>query len=276
VNIVNSNVSQTHVRAEVFSELRMPISQMDFTKPLILNDQTISGYKNIDQLVSAINASPAGLLASITQDGQLLIENPQGTDIRVGVTPNGNALNVKPSNYSAQIRMVQVVRDMRVGSAELDFNKPLQINGVNLAEASYDFSSLSTPYSVEFGFPAKSVSAPDVQSLAKQLNADSDFAALYAAKVDPTSHKLSITSISGEIPEQDLKNTFAVKANANLVAAQPNVTSLQEFVTRINSKNHESRFGIEHHRPQRHACHFDWAAHCPRWNLRGQCPWDCP
>jgi flagellar hook-associated protein FlgK len=240
VDIANSHLSKTQVRAEVFSELRMPIAQLDLNKPLILNDQTISGYKTVDELVSAINASPAGLVASLGQDGQLLLENPQGSEIRVGATLDGNALNVKAGTYSAQLRMVQVVRDMRVGSAELDFKKPLQINGVNMDEASYDVSALSTSYSVEFGFPTISVSANDAQSLADNLNANKDFAATYVATLDPVSKRLSITSLSGEIPEQDLKNSFVVKANGNELASQPNITNLQDFVARINDKNHAS------------------------------------
>jgi flagellar hook-associated protein FlgK len=240
VSIFNSNVAQTQVRAEVFSELRMPIAQLDLSKPLMLNDQTISGYKTADELVAAINASPAGLIASIGQDGQLLIENPQGTEIRVGSTPDGNALNVKASTYSAQLRMVQVVRDMRVGSAELDFKKPLQINGINMAEASYDVSALSSPYQVNFGFPTQSVSADSAQALADKLNAEPNFSAAYVAKIDPVSHRLAITSLSGEIPEQDLKNSFSVKAGGKDVAAQANITSLQDFVTRINDKSHDS------------------------------------
>ena len=240
VSIFNSNVAQTQVRAEVFSELRMPIAQLDLSKPLILNDQTISGYKTKEELVSAINASPAGLIASIGQDGQLLIENPQGTEIRVGSTPDGNALNVKASTYSAQLRMVQVVRDMRVGSAEIDFKKPLQINGVNMAEASYDISALSSPYQVDFGFPTQSVSADSAQALADKLNAEPNFAAVYVVKIDPVSQRLAIASLSGEIPEQDLKNSFSVKAGGSDVAAQANITSLQDFVTRINDKSHDS------------------------------------
>jgi flagellar hook-associated protein FlgK len=242
VTILNSNVSKNQVRAEVFSELRLPIAQLDFGKPLILNDQTIPLCKTADELVSAINASPAGLIASIGQDGQLVIANPQGTEIRVGDTPDGNVLNVKSGTYSAQLRMVQVVRDMRVGSAEIDFKKPLQINGVNLADASYDLpaTNISSTYTVEFGFPPASVSGESAQALAEKLNKNADFSSTYVAKVDVVSGRLAITSLSGEIPEQDLKNSFIVKKNGADVAAQPAVTNLQDFVTRINDKSRES------------------------------------
>ena len=172
VTIDNSVLSKSRVRAEVFSELRVPVKQLDFDKPLILNDQVIEDIGSLDALVKEINKSPAGLLASIGQDGQLIIENPQGTAIRIGATPNGNALNVQPGTYNAQVRMVQVVRDMRVGSADLDFKKPLTINGVNFSEASYQLPELAFPgnYSVEFGYPPKSVSSDDSEALVAALN----------------------------------------------------------------------------------------------------------
>ena len=172
VSIENSTLSQSRVRAEVFSQLRVPISQLQLGKPLKLNDQVITGFKTLDDLVAAINASPAGLTASVGQDGQLVIENPQGTAIRVGSTLEGNALNVQAGTYNAQVRMVQVVRDMRVGSADLDFKKPLTINGVNFSESNYQLPELaiSGQYHVEFGYPTKSVSADDAEALALALN----------------------------------------------------------------------------------------------------------
>ena len=178
VNIQNSVLSKTHVRAEVFSEVRVPVAQLQMDKPLILNGQTISGYASVDELVDQINKSSAGLLASLNADGQLIIESPQGTSIRIGSTPDGNALNIQPATYSPQVRMVQVVRDMRVGRADIDFKKPLSINGVNFSEASYSLGTSSAPYSVEFGYPAKSVSASTAEDLAKALNSSATVSAI--------------------------------------------------------------------------------------------------
>jgi flagellar hook-associated protein FlgK len=170
VTIDNSVLSQSKVRAEVFSQVRVPVAQLQLGKPLMLNEQIITGFETLDQLVQAINQSPAGLVASIGQDGQLIIENPQGTSIRVGSTPEGNALNVQPGTYDAQVRMVQVVRDMRVGSADLDLKKPLTINGINFSEAAYTLDPSSSSYAVEFGYPSKSVSAASAEDLVASLN----------------------------------------------------------------------------------------------------------
>jgi len=170
VSLSNSAMSQTEVRAEVVSQLRVPVRDLDYAKALMLNGQNITGFSSLEGLVAAINGSSAGLIASVAPDGQLVIENPMGSEIRVGNTLNGNALNIKPDTYDAQIRMVQVVRDMRVGSADINYASPLTINGVNLSEAKYVADASSASYKVEFGYPAKSVSAASPKDLAHALN----------------------------------------------------------------------------------------------------------
>jgi len=170
VTIDNSILSQTQVRAEYVSQLRIPVNSLDLTKPLTLNGRDITGFSTIDSLVAAIKESAAGLTAGVASDGELVIENPLGSDIRVGSSLNGNALNVRPGTYSAQIRMVQVVRDIRVGSTDIDYASPLTINGVNFSEAAYAIGNSSATYQVEFGYPPKSVSASSPEDLASALN----------------------------------------------------------------------------------------------------------
>jgi len=136
VTIANSTVSQTHIRAHVFSEVSVPTAQINFKKPLALNGQMLSGFNSIPQLVEAINNSSAGLIATI-RGGDLVLTDPEGASIQVSPTPDGNALNLHEIVYPPQIRLVQEVRDMKVAATSLDFNKPLQINGVNFSQASY-------------------------------------------------------------------------------------------------------------------------------------------
>ena len=172
VKIENSTLSQTNVQASVFSEVRVPVAQLQLSKPLILNGQVISGYKNVQDLVKAINQSSSGLRANVVAGGELVIENPQGGSIRINSTPDGNALNTQPGTYSAQIRLTQVVRDMRVSVSGVDYKKPLQINGVNLSESVYDVPTVasSSAYQIDFGYPVQSVSGTDAETLANAIN----------------------------------------------------------------------------------------------------------
>jgi flagellar hook-associated protein FlgK len=171
VVIDNSLMSRSNIRAEVFSELRAPVSKLDYTKPLIINGQNITGFNSLEQLVKRINETNSGVTAGVSSSGELVLTDPLGSPIRINSTPDGNALNVQAGVYDGQVRMVQVVRDLHIPMTDVDWRKPMQINGVNFSEGAYDFSSsLVSSKTVEFGNPAKSISADTPEALAKKLN----------------------------------------------------------------------------------------------------------
>lgn len=200
VKIDNSTLSQTDVRAEVFSEVRVPVSQLQLSKKLIINGQEITGYKNVQDLVKAINQSPAGLHASVVSGGELVIENSQGGAIHINSTTDGNALNVQPGTYNAQIRMTQVVRDMRVPSSGVDYKKPLQINGVNLSESVYSLNSSSASFQVDFGYPVQSVSGADAETLVKALNSRATISGI----AFPTASTVAFSDFSISVAGKDI------------------------------------------------------------------------
>ena len=151
VAITQSMQSLTGVHAEVNSNITVPLSQLDLTKPLKLNGQVISGYTNYTDFVAAINQSPAGLQASTNSLGELIITDPQGGTIKVEPMPSTNALNIGSGQYPAQVHMVKVVPDMLVSATSVNFNNPLQINGVNFGQAVYNLPALGSTFSTEFG-----------------------------------------------------------------------------------------------------------------------------
>ncbi|BDU52222.1 flagellar hook-associated protein FlgK [Limnohabitans sp. INBF002] len=236
VEIANSNVSQTNVRAEVFSEVRVPVGQLNLKKPLTINGQAITDYKTVNELVDKINASSAGVTASIETNGEFVLSDPLGSPIRINATADGNALNIQPTTYNAQVRMVQVVRDMRIAATDVDFKKPLQLNGVNIGEVAYDLPVTHlTDYEIKFGSPLQSVSAATPAALETALNANTAFAASYQAKV--TGQRLVITPQKGEVSDADLDNTFSVKSDSEFLSPQTEIKTLSAFVDRINSKS---------------------------------------
>jgi flagellar hook-associated protein FlgK len=179
VEVVNSYVAQTNIRAEVFSEIRVPVAKLNMTKPLIINGQNITGFANVNQLVARINDSGIGIQAGVSGNGELVINDVLGCPIRINSTPEGNALNIQSGVYDGQVRMVQVIRDLHIPMTDVDWRKPLQINGVNFSEGAYDFSASTTSTkSVEFGSPAKSVSALNAEDLAKKLNSSATISSI--------------------------------------------------------------------------------------------------
>jgi flagellar hook-associated protein FlgK len=236
VEITNSNVSQTNVRAEVFSQVRVPVAQLNVAKPLTINGQVISGYKSVNELVDQINASNAGVTAAIETNGEFVLTDPLGSPIRINATPDGNALDIQPTTYNAQVRMVQVIRDMRIPATDVDFKKPLQINGVNIGEVAYDLPAVHlADYEIKFGSPLQSVSAATPSALETALNANTLFAASYEAKV--TGDRLVITPMAGDVSDADLDNTFVVKSDSVFLSPQTEIKTLSAFVDRINAKN---------------------------------------
>jgi flagellar hook-associated protein FlgK len=235
VEITNSNVSQTNVRAEVFSEVRVSVAQINLSKELTINGQPITGYNTVNELVDQINASHAGVKASLEPNGEFLLADLLGSPIRINATPDGNALDIQPATYNAQVRMVQVVRDMRVAATDIDFKKPLQINNVSMSEVAYDLPvSHLTNYEIKFG-SAQSVSAATPAALVTALNANTTFSTSY--KAEASGQRLIITPLKGEVSDADLDNTFTVKSDGVFLSPQTEIKTLTAFADRINSKS---------------------------------------
>ena len=242
--ILNESLSsQTNVRASVFSELRIPVSQLKFDKPLTLNGQSISGFDSVQSLADAINTSGAGLNASLTSAGELLIENKQGTNIDVGLESTGNALNTDAGSYAAQIRMTKVYRDFKVSAATVDLNKPLAINGVVLNEVAYDAPASSDPnspknYVITSPFMTETVSASTPQGLADALNSKADFSDSFKATVE--GDRLFIRPNSPGLNDEDLAKRFNVQESGTKLTPQTTMSSIDDLVARISSRESET------------------------------------
>jgi len=236
--ITQSTVSQTQVRAEVFSELRVPVSQLQFDKPLTLNGRSITGFTTTEGLADAINAAGVGLDASLTTDGVLLIENKQGSPIDVGISINGNALNVNAGSYGGQVRMTQIYRDYRVSAATIDLNQPLAMNGQVLNEVTYDAPASLTNYAITATLPALSLSASSAAGLATALNGVTDFAKEFKATVD--GNRLVIRPLNPGLTDEDLAKRFNITLGAQNLVPQNTLKSIDDLVARIDARQSET------------------------------------
>ena len=167
---VNEKTPETDIRAEVFSEIRVPTGQIDLKNSLTINGEVIQGYQDLKGLVDAINQTlnpddsstledSKRVEASLTSSGELILKNANGEPIQINANvgtlePGSNALNLALGTYNGQVRMTQIVRDMHVSSGDLQFGKPLQINDINLNHASYALGE-DVSYNVTFGYPAQ-------------------------------------------------------------------------------------------------------------------------
>ena len=239
--ITNSNVSQNNVRAEVFSELRVPVSQLSLSKELKINGQTITGYKTANELVDRINSSAAGVTASIGTNGELVISDPLGSPITINPTLDGNVLDVQATTYGGQVRMVQVLRDIKIPAADVDLKKPLEINGISMNESAYDLpASLVQAYSVEFGIPVQTVSDATAQGLADKLNGAANFSSSFKAAV--TGQRLVITPLTADLSDEDIANKFVVKSGIDELKPQTQLKTLADLAARITA--HSADTGV--------------------------------
>ncbi|NBP83178.1 DNA polymerase III subunit alpha, partial [bacterium] len=98
----NSLTSQTGVHATVFNDIRVPAQQIDFKRPLKINDHMVPpGYKDVTSLVAAINTTAnIGVTASVQQGDLVISAVPTGQPININPTPtvqgDGNALGITP------------------------------------------------------------------------------------------------------------------------------------------------------------------------------------
>jgi flagellar hook-associated protein FlgK len=236
VTIDNSNLSKTNVRAEVFSEIRVPVTQLNLAKELKLNGHTIAGFKTASELVDRINAAGAGVTASIETNGELVISDPLGSPITVNATASGNVFDIQPTSYGGQVRMVQVLRDLMVPATDVDLKKPLQINGVNLSQGAYDLpASISPIYAVDFGSPTQSVSAATPEALAIALNANVEFKAGF--KASSVGSRLVISPLNADVTDADIANQFTVKSSGTALPPQATLKTLADLADRISASS---------------------------------------
>ncbi len=147
LTVTSSLTSQTGVHAEVFSELRVPAQQLDFTKHLKINGQLVVGdFKDVKGLVDAVNALQPGIGVKASVKGGELFISSLTTGAPIVLNPDAvagegssNVLGISSMTYNGQVRLIQVARDLHIPSTNLDFNKRVQINGTSI-----DMTGLST------------------------------------------------------------------------------------------------------------------------------------
>jgi flagellar hook-associated protein FlgK len=223
VDITQSTQHLTGVHAEVTSTITVPSSQIKTSLPLSINGQSISGYQSIPDLVTAINAKNAGVVAALDTQGNLVLTDPLGGAIGIDSLPTANALGLGAGVYSPQVNMVRAVPSMTLPATGLDFGKALTVNGVNMAQASYSLPAAgTTSFMTSFGTIDQSSYDP---------------ATLQATLNDKSSQSLTGISFGSQTtPNPNMFQSFAVQIgdrtfnvnNLNLTSA-----SLSDLASQI-------------------------------------------
>jgi flagellar hook-associated protein FlgK len=253
---INAKSDQTNIHAEVFSEIHVPISKIDVSLGLTLNgisvgtpsadEKSAPGYSALTWMVNAINTKCGpNLSATTNSSNELVVKDVNANSITINANlgtkqPGLNSFNTPTGTFDPQVRMVQVVRDMHVPATNLDFSKPLEINGVNFSEAAYDLPA-SGVSSVQFGSNSTTVQVnPGTPSaLADALNLNADFAKAYKATIS-TAGRLTISSLVSNVSDADIANTFRVTADGVVQPTQTKIKDMAGLIARINLKQSET------------------------------------
>lgn len=108
---LSTTKDKTGIQAIASNEIRIPPNQLSLKDPLVLNSKTVTlgGLGSVSALVLAINAkaSDSGVTASLSPQGELVLNNSTGLDIQVeGLTGNApNALGLSGGRYGGQVRL---------------------------------------------------------------------------------------------------------------------------------------------------------------------------
>ena len=142
---LNTSVSANDLQhAEIFNEIRVPSTSLDFNKELTINGVVIgklpigakfpSQYNNLQTFVQAIQQKSelTGVTVRLTENGDLIFENAlgrEGEDITLGPLDDGgkpaNALNLKLSSgaetFHGMVRMTRRLGDPARSDIRLSF-----------------------------------------------------------------------------------------------------------------------------------------------------------
>ena len=253
VTVSNSLTSQTGVQATVFNDIKVPAQQIDFKRPLKINGHPVAyGFKDITSLAVAINSTPSiGVNASV-QNGDLVISAiPNGAPITIDPTPtvqgDGNALGITPMTYNGQVRVMQTVRDLRISSSNIDFNKKLEINGsmIDMGASKVMVSKPAfTGFSADFG--GVSLNIQNLSAYPTSLESfASDLQTQLRAADQSNSISVKLASNGADLVISDamgrkLSNVVLTSADglspAGTSSISNKVANVQELADRINSQ----------------------------------------
>ena len=248
ITVSNSLTSQTGVKATVFNDIRVPAQQIDFKRPLKINDRTVApGFKDVTSLVSAINSTAnIGVIASVQQGDLVISAIPTGQSININPTPtvqgDGNALGITPTTYNGQVRMDQAVRDLHIYSTNIDYNKKLEINGSAIDMSGKPQRTVSTAYAST----SETLNAGDPFSLSLSVGGGlATSIPISADKATPFGVVSAINASKLPVKAQLVKTIVAaVPSTASLASpsfgATPSVTDFTDFAINFD----ESTFNL--------------------------------
>lgn len=237
---VNASSGITGVAASAYNAVEGVGNQSGVTGTLQINGTTIPPTGSMSELVDTINRDVAGVVASISNNGALLLSNDTGASIDIGA--GGSEVGLVNDNYNGFIALTssdQTKIELGIGNAATASASQLQEFGFNLATGSDKLSGGEVTAGVIAGADGIQINGVDLGDVTGTSAADKAFA--INAISDQTSVTASATTeIQYEVlfPQIAAESAFNINGlNIDFTAATATTppASLDDVVATINN-----------------------------------------
>jgi len=229
---VNASAGITGVTASAYNTVEGVGSQTGVTSGLVINNVTLGSTGSMSELVDTINRDVSGVIASISNNGALLLSNDNGASISVS---NGAQAGIVDSNYNGYLALSSSDKsEIKLGVGLGGTTQQLQQFGFNLAEGSDKITGGSVDANPITGADGIQINGIDLGAVTSTTAADKAFA--INAITDQTGVTAAATTeVTFEVNVSLLTSTSSgITINGASVTIST-ATSLEDVVTAINS-----------------------------------------
>jgi len=237
---VNASSGITGVSASAYNTVEGVGNQSGVTANLVINATTIAPTGSMSELVDTINRDVAGVVASISNSGALLLSNDTGASIDIGA--GGSEVGLVDDNYNGFIALTssdQSEIELGLGTATTASATQLQEFGFNLAVGSDKITGGEVTAGVIAGADGIQINGVDLGAVtgtsaadkAFAINAISDQTGVTASATTEVQYEVLVAQIALE--SVFTINGLSIDFTAATATTPP--ASLDDVVSTINS-----------------------------------------
>ncbi len=237
---INASSGITGVSASAYNTVEGVGNQSGVTANLVINTTTIAPTGSMSELVDTINRDVAGVVASIANNGALLLSNDTGASINIGA--GGSEVGLVDDIYNGFIALTssdQSEIELGLGTASTASASKLQEFGFNLAEGSDKVTGGEVTAGVIAGSDGIQINGVDLGAVTGTSAADKAFA--INAITDQTGVSASATTevqYEALISQIAIESVFTINGLSIDFTAATTTTppaSLDDVVSTINN-----------------------------------------
>ncbi len=233
---INASSGITGVTASAYNAVEGVGNQSGVTSNLVINGTAIGATGSMKELVDTINRDVAGVVASIANNGALVLSNDNGKSI--DISAGGSEVGIVNGNYNGFLALSSADQSeitLGLGSASTASATQLQQFGFNLAEGSSKITGGEVTGTAITGADGIQINGVDLGEVTGTSAADKAFA------INAISDQTGVTaSATTEIQYEALISALAAETaftinGLTLDLSAATIVSLDDVVSTINS-----------------------------------------